>query len=308
MHPRLVTILTTLWLLQLGGAVKIRNNSAQVHLEKVQLITTKKHAVGTFLSNLDAPSCSPSTASSLATNLFVRKARGAEAGTSVQHTTKLRVCNAATTARTAILSVYLNGKMLNANAIPQRKCEQFIIPITDSNRVQVKLTGGVVSEWSTMKSHAEMVHIPIMFLVAYVFGHGKGTTFTVNEFHGEDNGLNSVQVAYMDILRSGPPAQLQLISPGGSFQMRGGTFVHVCAGEYDLKFVPEGSTEAVSSNANLVAVAGEQYVVLRLTPEHADGRQSVIAFPTGSDAPWQARLTAWTMAAIATRIALGHYF
>lgn len=199
---------------------------------------------------------------------------------------KLRVCNAATTKRTAVINVWLNGGKLNAQGIEQRECKEFLIPITQQNEFVVKLSGQVISTWSAVKSGDEMQSIPIMFLVAYVFGHGGSTIFTVNEFHGENNGLNSVQVAYMDIFRGAPDAKLQLISPDGSFQIEGGTFVHVCAGEYSLQFLRKGEDSPVSADTQLVATSGEQYVVMRLAPDGTSSYSSpekagetVIVFP-----------------------------
>mmetsp|Transcript_6438 Transcript_6438/g.10302 ORF Transcript_6438/g.10302 Transcript_6438/m.10302 type:complete len:309 (-) Transcript_6438:48-974(-) len=203
--------------------------------------------------------------------------------------TKLRVCNAATTQRTAVINVWLNGKKLNTDDIQERSCEEFVVLVTKRNEFEVKLSGQVISKWSADKSEEEMRHTPIMFLVAYVFGHGDGMIFTVNEFHGEDNGLNSVQVAYMDIFRGAPAAKLQLVSPGGSFQIEGGTFVHVCGGVYSLQFVREGEELPAASNARLVATPGEQYVVMRLAPDGASfytapgkASETVIVFPDAS--------------------------
>jgi hypothetical protein len=199
---------------------------------------------------------------------------------------KLRVCNAATTQRKAVINVWLNGEKLNSAEIAERKCEEFLIHFTQHNVFKVKLDGEVISEWSAEKSEEEMKKMPILFLVAYVFGRGEGTIFTVNEFHGEVNGLNSVQVAYMDIYRGAPDAKLQLVSSGGSFQIEGGTFVHVCAGQYSLQFLRKGEDSPVSADAQLTTTSGEQYVVMRLAPEGTSSysstdqaKEMVIVFP-----------------------------
>lgn len=202
---------------------------------------------------------------------------------------KLRVCNAATTQRKAVISVWLNGKKLNTDDIGERKCEEFSIQYLEHNLFKVKLDGEVISEWSAEKSAVDMMQIPILFLVAYVFGQGDGTIFTVNEFHGEVNGLNSVQVAYMDIYRGAPDAKLQLVSAGGSFQIEGGTFVHVCAGQYSLQFLRKGEDSPVSADAQLTTTSGEQYVVMRLAPEGTSSysstdqaKEMVIVFPSSA--------------------------
>jgi hypothetical protein len=297
-------IIIALWALHLGCAVRLRNSTAQVRAGTAQLIA-KQHAVGTFLSSLDSP-CVPkkNTVNLLSGKVLQDK--------SVKSTTKLRVCNAATTARTALLTVSHNSKQLNADYIGQRECVEFVIAIEVVTNIEIKLSGEVISGWSMQKSEAEMQNIPVLFLVAYVFGQGKGATFTVNEFHGENTGLNSVQVAYMDILRHGPAADLQLISPGGSFQVSGGTYVHVCAGDYSIKFVQHGSNSASTGSATgdttLATAAGEQYVVLRIAPDgaHPD-RQMVITFPKSGG--WkQAGVASWLLAAFVTRILLQSSF
>lgn len=176
---------------------------------------------------------------------------------------KLRFCNAVTIERKSATTVFHNGKELHANPIESRKCAEFVIPIEEANTFEVKLTGQVVAGWSDKKSKADMVKTPILFLVASVFGEGADTTFTVDEFHGEDNGLKQVQVAFMDVLRGAPDARLRLVSSGGEFEMGPATFVSICAGEYSLHFVEPGQPVR-EMNQKASFTVGEQYVVLRL--------------------------------------------
>lgn len=203
-------------------------------------------------------------------------------GSSASQTSKLRVCNAVTTARSGDLTVRFNGKPLRENSaeksigagpyvIPQRRCVEFVVPISAKNKFEVHLTGQVNADWSSEKSEEEMQKTPILFLVAHVFGTGGGTTFSVNSFHGENNGLRQVQVAYMDVLRGAPDAKVQLISPGGEFEMSGGTFMPVCAGDYSLRFVAGGKIIGTESTSAHFAV-GEQYIILRLGSQ--DGGKS----------------------------------
>lgn len=207
-------------------------------------------------------------------------------------TSKLRVCNAVTTIRTAVISVFLNGKELTKDSIDQRKCIEFVIPITKTNKLEVKLTGEALADWSAEKTDAEMMDAPILFLVAHVFGEGDSSTFSVDEFQGENNGLNAPQVAYMDLYRGAPGARLQLTSPGGEFEMPGGTYMPLCAGKYSLQFVQDGQKpRQVSAPAHFKP--NEQYVIMRLAPENRDSdgapAETAMVFPdtsTGSGFPW----------------------
>jgi len=212
-------------------------------------------------------------------------------GSSGAQTSKLRVCNAVTTARSGDLTVRFNGKPLRGNSaknstgtgpfvIPQRRCVEFVVPISAKNKLEVHLTGQVNADWSSEKSAKEMKETPILFLVAHVFGTGAGTTFSVDSFHGENNGLNQVQVAYMDVLRGAPDAKVQLISPGGEFEMRGGTFMPICAGDYSLRFVAGGESVGKESATAHFAV-GEQYIILRLASQNGgkSTSESVMVYP-----------------------------
>jgi len=307
-----ICALIVLSVLQFGGAVKLRNHTTQSRLDSAQVITARRQAVGTFLGDVDTPSCA---LPNLVANLLASNKALQQSSKAFQQKTKLRVCNAATTDRAATLIVSLNGKPLHAKPIPQRECKELIMAIQPSNNIKVELSGQVLSEWSTEKSESDMLHMPVLCLVAYIFGRGKSTTFTVNEFHGEDTGLNSVQLAYMDIWRGGQAADLQLISPKGSFQVRGGTYVHICGGEYSIQFVQSvqnhSSKESVSADATLVTTSGEQYVVLRMAPEDGNRqgtlpRPAVMMFPNSGSSRMVdgAYLATWVFMLVAMRTLL----
>merc|ERR1719373_834765 len=85
-------MLIALCVLHLGCAVRLRNATAQVRIGTAQLIAHRQQALGTFLSNLDSPPCAPKK------NSVSLLSGNAVQGKSVESTTKLRVCNAATTA------------------------------------------------------------------------------------------------------------------------------------------------------------------------------------------------------------------
>lgn len=185
-------------------------------------------------------------------------------------TSKLRVCNAVTIRSKGAITVWHNGKELSTSALgtseplKSKQCMEYAVTIADSNKFEVKLIGQVIADWAEEKTKDEMEKTPILFLVASVFGQGDDTTFTVDEFHGEDHGLKQVQVAFMDVLRGAPDAKLRLVSPGGEFEMSASSFVSICAGEYSLHFIEPGQP-AREMHTKAKFTVGEQYVVLRLT-------------------------------------------
>jgi len=252
------------------SAAHLRMQDGPIHIVSKDMVTS--HSLVAAKHNISDALCSQEGGASNIT----------QAQRSVKQTTKLRVCNAVTTDREALLSVWHNDQVLGTKLIEQRKCVEFIVPVAANNKFNVKLTGLVSADWSAEKSGSEMNDIPIMFLVAHVYGEGDGTTFSVDEFHGEHNGLKSVQVAYMDIFRGAPDARLQLISPHGEFELRGGTFISVCAGKYKLRFIQDGKILGEDTSATHFEV-GDQYIVLRTSPEkRQDGgiaAETAIVFP-----------------------------
>lgn len=262
------------------------SSAAHLRLHNGPDIATKHHTV-VAAKNVSGASC---LHRGTAINVAARRSDASRAG----QTSKLRVCNAVTTEREGIINVWHNGKELTIEALASRKCIEFVIPISAKNKFVVKLTGQVSADWSEEKSQSDMVDIPILFLVASVFGQGDSTTFTVDEFHGESSDLNSVQVAYMDVRRGAPDAKLQLISPGGEFEMSGGTFMTVCAGEYSLRFLQDGKTaQEVSTTASFDV--GEQYVILRVAPKSSqdDGSglgETAVVYPQSSNSWFHALL------------------
>jgi len=265
-----VAVLAVLAALRLTFAAHLRVSSAPSHIASRTLVVADGQTG--LLPSASAVCLSNVSANVTHTDIAARK------------TSKLRVCNMVTTERGGVLSIRLNGKELNTDALAQRTCVEFVIPVSATNKFEVKLTGQVTADWSEEMSHAEMADIPILFLVAHVFGVGDDTTFSVDKFHGGNNGLKSVQVAYMDVFRGEPDAKLQLISSGGEFEMRDATFVHLCAGEYSLRFVQDGKVSGqVDASAHFAL--DEQYVVMRVAPEAGstgNGIETAIVFPQPS--------------------------
>jgi len=262
-----VTAFAVLAALRLTFAAHLRMNIAPSHIASRSLVAADAQ-------NGPLPSASAACLSNVSAN-------ASHTDIAARTTSKLRVCNMVTTVRDGIIDIRLNGRKLNADALAQRTCVEHVIPVSATNKFEVKLTGQVTADWSEELSHAEMADIPILFLVAHVFGTGDDTTFSVDKFHGGSNGLRSVQVAYMDVYRGEPDAKLQLISSGGEFEMKDATFVHLCAGQYSLRFVQDGK---VSGHVDAPAQfdLDEQYVIMRVAPEAGstgDGIETAIVFP-----------------------------
>lgn len=183
----------------------------------------------------------------------------------------------ATMDRHSDLHVYHNGEEVVSPAIKQRECAEVEVPISATNKIEANLIGDVFADWSTELSEAEMSETPIMFLVAYVFGTGSETTYSVDKFSPEVNGLKSSQVAYMDIFRGGSELKLQLVGKHAGFEVPDSRFAHVCPGDYELRLVPDGGGEGAvrAVGAELKAEPNEQYVVLRIAPEGASHQSDV---------------------------------
>jgi hypothetical protein len=271
-----VAVLGIAALLQLASSVNIRLHNGSTNVANhVAVSTTLVMKAGTH-----------KTTDKVCSQAIVNTSASFADATQVDHsakqsTSKLRVCNAVTTDRNAIISVWFNGEELTEKAMAQRECAEFTVPVSpDGNKFEVKLTGEVTADWSGQKSHDELKDIPVLFLVAHVFGQGASTTFSVDEFHGENNGLNAVQVAYMDVLRGASDAKLRLKSPGGEFELEGGTFISVCAGKYSVRFVRDGQSGDTVDNVQFNV--GEQYIILRLASKNNNDAEAAMVFPDES--------------------------
>lgn len=276
-----VALVAAAVVLQLASASHLRMHSSPFHISNNRVVTRQIVDADARSSNgttcLHEQAASDKTAHSKLASLSRGK---------TEHKTKLRVCNAVTTHRNALITVIHNGVYLSTEPVVQRKCVEYVVFVAEANQLEVKLSGQVLAEWTAEKSGADMMDIPILFLVAHVFGEGADTTFSVDEFHGENLGVQSVQVAYMDVFRSplgAPEAQLKLVSDNGEFLLSGGTYISVCGGEYSLHFKSEGEPERKSSTPANFEV-DEQYIILRLAPDSKDegATESAIVYPTES--------------------------